>query len=589
MAENANVHTPTASSPINQVHSTPPRVAPHRAGIPPPTSATTRSRPVSSSALVVPPPPAPAPFTRPPSSTAAPTPRIISASRSISASHTAPPSARHTPSPGSAPAIRSSAVARSQPLASPPPAIAILSSPSNMRSSSPGYSPRRLIPRSLSPLPETEVDMRATHASGSTQRPSSTRKPSASQQPPANEVILISSDDDGRRSSSSSSSDEEDELPSPRNVTLTLRRNSFSPRFTPSPPPSPEPDLGSLPTDEFEMNVEATVSLPNDNKRDKPRRILVDRPSGSVFTVMYHGFVDRYGRASRRRTNVYVPPVPAKEHAEDACAIELRDSMHILVAHSHLSGGKELTLVSRSGDVHHFKRRLRPGDKAGANAVCALPNPRRFVAAGADHAIYHWTITATAPPSSARLDSDSEDEFKAGFSAHERVLPYKHTSAVHALLPLTNTLLASGGADCAVRIFDMGAQTLAHTLSPSNAVHNLHSLASTHRNSILLEVSHKELQFEVRDTRLDKTSRVSRFGWDAGKTSGKYVRGAVRGDVFACGDREGVVRVWDLRNTRKPIEIKSLFRGAKVVQVAFDGGRMYAVSEGNELAFINTL
>lgn len=125
---------------------------------------------------------------------------------------------------------------------------------------------------------------------------------------------------------------------------------------------------------------------------------------------------------------------------------------------------------------------------------------------------------------------------------------------IHALLPLSDTLLASGGADCAVRIFDMGAQTLAHTLSPSNAVHNLHSLAATHSNSILLEVSHKELQFEVRDTRIDKTSRVSRFGWVAGKTSGKYVRGAVRGEVFACGDRDGVVRVWDLRNTCRPIE-----------------------------------
>ena len=49
----------------------------------------------------------------------------------------------------------------------------------------------------------------------------------------------------------------------------------------------------------------------------------------------------------------------------------------------------------------------------------------------------------------------------------------------------------------------MGAQAVAHTLSPSNAVHNLHSLATTHPNSVLLEVAHKELQFEVRDTRID--------------------------------------------------------------------------------------
>ncbi|KZV69165.1 hypothetical protein PENSPDRAFT_686650 [Peniophora sp. CONT] len=562
-----------------------------RGGIPPPTAPTNRV--VSSSALLIPPAPAPAPFSRPSSSTPTSVPRPSPASRPNSTPHilTTSPAHRNVNPPNSESAARSALAIHSKSSRSPPPAVAVLSSPVGVHSSSPRYSPRSVGSRSLSPFAQARSDSRplATPRHDSHRPPRRTiHTPSAPLQPPPGEVILISSDDD-RRSSSSSSSDEEDELASPRNAAIPTRRNSFSPRFTPSPPPSPEPTLDSLPTDEFEMAVEGTVSLPNDNKRDKPRRVLVDRPSGSVFTLMHHGFVDRYGRASRRRTNVYIPPVPAKEYAEDACSIDLRDGLHMIVAHSHLSGGKELTLISRSGNVHHFKRRLRPGDKAGASAVCALPNPRRFVAAGSDHSIYQWTITASAPPSSARLDSDSEDEFKAGFSAHERVLPYKHTSAVYALLPISNTLLASGGADCAVRIFDMGAQTLAHTLSPSNAVFNLHSLATTHPHSILLEVSHKELQFEVRDTRLEKTSRVTRFGWDAGRTSGKYVRGAVRGEVFACGDRDGVVRVWDLRNTRRPIETKSVFRGAKVVQVVFDGGKMYAVSEGNELAFINTV
>lgn len=86
--------------------------------------------------------------------------------------------------------------------------------------------------------------------------------------------------------------------------------------------------------------------------------IATDGLRGARFLFLLHT-VWHTDVINRRRTNVYVPPVPAKEHAEDACSIDLRGDMHILVAHSHLSGGKELTLVSRSGHVRSSCRRLR--------------------------------------------------------------------------------------------------------------------------------------------------------------------------------------------------------------------------------------
>ncbi|KAI0728713.1 WD40-repeat-containing domain protein [Fomitopsis betulina] len=165
-------------------------------------------------------------------------------------------------------------------------------------------------------------------------------------------------------------------------------------------------------------------------------------------------------------------------------------------------------------------------------------------------------------------------------------LAIRHTSTVQTLLAIHDTShkLVSGGADCNVHIYDISSERTVNTLKLSNSVYHAHEAVSPF--CTLLEVAHRELQFEIRDHRLVPRKPVQRFGYPSQKVHGRYVKGDVHSATFACGDRDGAVRIWDLRNTDRTTETIPCFPGQRVTQVVFDDARLIACSEDHELAYI---
>ncbi|KAI0030223.1 hypothetical protein K488DRAFT_54691, partial [Vararia minispora EC-137] len=135
-----------------------------------------------------------------------------------------------------------------------------------------------------------------------------------------------------------------------------------------------------------------------------------------------------------------------------------------------------------------------------------------------------------------------------------------HTSRVQALTPLRDSpaKLASAGADCSVRLYDLGAERVVSVLRPSNSAYGVHAV-ETIASTVLLEVAHKELQYELRDYRLVPVAPVIRFGFDAACAQGRYARGALNAHMFAAGGADGVVRVWDVRRCERPLQTVRVF------------------------------
>ncbi len=180
-----------------------------------------------------------------------------------------------------------------------------------------------------------------------------------------------------------------------------------------------------------------------------------------------------------------------------------------------------------------------------------------FASGGYDHLVHLWDVK---PDLSA---------------AHPRALSIKHNSVVQALLSIRDSShkLISGGADCSLNVFDLPSERVVNSLKTSNIVYNLHPLASPF--TTLVEVAHRDLQFEVRDHRVVPESPVHRFGYNCQQVAGRFIRGAslVGSTLFACGDREGMVRVWDMRDTRRTVN-----------EVCFDS----SLVEFSSQAFIGT-
>jgi hypothetical protein len=83
-------------------------------------------------------------------------------------------------------------------------------------------------------------------------------------------------------------------------------------------------------------------------------------------------------------------------------------------------------------------------------------------------------------------------------------------------------------------------------------VYALHDMGP---HALLAEAAHLELQFELRDTRAGAPRPVLRFGYDTDKVRGRFVRGALCGHAFACGDAGGAVRFWDVRHAARPARV----------------------------------
>ncbi|KAJ7283813.1 WD40-repeat-containing domain protein [Mycena rebaudengoi] len=192
-----------------------------------------------------------------------------------------------------------------------------------------------------------------------------------------------------------------------------------------------------------------------------------------------------------------------------------------------------------------------------------------FASGGYDHCVHLWKIEA---------------DFSA--AAPQVLAGIKHNSQVQSLLAIRDTShkLVTAGADCSVHIWDLSSERVVHMIKTSNSVYHAHTTTSPF--CTLLEVAHRELQFEVRDHRLVPTITVQRFGYTSLQVHGRFMKGASLSNCFASGDRGGRVRLWDLRNVKAaPVDVEC-FSGQKIAHIVFQGPRLLACSENNHIRLV---
>ncbi|TBU48509.1 WD40-repeat-containing domain protein [Dichomitus squalens] len=199
--------------------------------------------------------------------------------------------------------------------------------------------------------------------------------------------------------------------------------------------------------------------------------------------------------------------------------------------------------------------------------------PGSFAVGGYDHIVNLWSLPEErdAPP------------------VRSAPLAARHTSAIHSLLPVRDTShkLLIGGADCALSVYDLSSERTVNTLKLSNPIYHLHPVASPH--CVLVELAHREFQFEIRDRRLVPQQSAVRFGYPNTKVHGRYTKGAVDSHIFACGGTEdGCVRLWDMRKSSNILQTIPCLPGKKVVQVHISSSRIVACSEDYHLAILNS-
>ncbi|RPD74442.1 WD40 repeat-like protein [Lentinus tigrinus ALCF2SS1-7] len=305
---------------------------------------------------------------------------------------------------------------------------------------------------------------------------------------------------------------------------------------------------------------------------DKPRHLFVLPSPSGVLSVTMRGSFDLVEQEPLRRTALRTAGMSeeARQLIDDACL--LRSSQGHVVALGRVGDAQQLSVVRILDkvvtDVGTFDRPTQPGKKGGISAICGLPQAGSFATGGYDHIVHRWSLEEhLATP--ARL-------------------PIRHTSTIQSLLHLRDSSdkLLSGSADCSVTVYDISAERVINSLKLSNSVYQVHAAPSP--SCALLEVGHRELQFEVRDLRLVPTASVVRFGYPNVKVHGRYTRGAVRDHIFACGgsEKDGCVRLWDLRKPSEVLKSIQCFPGRKAIQIAFDGAQMIACSEDHQLALL---
>ncbi|KAK0205634.1 WD40-repeat-containing domain protein [Armillaria fumosa] len=298
--------------------------------------------------------------------------------------------------------------------------------------------------------------------------------------------------------------------------------------------------------------VRETLKLPVREQYDKQRRLLRHPQSPTYLAISMYGNLEEFEIAPnlKHRPSGYILS-DLREPVDDACVLS--------------NGARSVVIISRLQESHQlsavhiglpappltFTRPWNKAKRGGVSSVTAMMQPLMFATGGYDHTIHLW-------------------EVKPDFSAASpKVLAMKHNSVVQSLLSFQDTShkLMSGGADCTINLYDLASERVVNTLKTSNIIYNSHTTSSPF--CTLTEVAHRDLQFELRDHRLAPEIPVQRFGHASTQVNGRYIKGTslpLKG-VFACGDREGAVRLWDLRHSNKVIKEISCSSGQKIVHV----------------------
>jgi len=308
---------------------------------------------------------------------------------------------------------------------------------------------------------------------------------------------------------------------------------------------------------------------------DKPRLVLLDPSVGSsnhIFSVTMRGALSSIHRNETRSDTHNLLPgtsVPG-ERVDDACLIPAKRGSYIAIG--HVRDSRQIGLYDVTHDkarhVVWLERPLDPSRKGGISSMCTMTKPGMFASGGYDHRVHLWTI----PSNPVRTSSE--------------MLSIKHSSVVNALLPVKDTShkLLTGGADCIVNVFELSSERVVNTFKTSNSVFQLHPSLSEF--CTLLEVAHRDLQFEIRDRRLVPEDPVQRFGYKTTNFPSRYSKGSVRSTTFASGDANGSVRFWDFRKLNEPYSTVDVFPGRRIKQVLFNEAELVVCSEDLHLKFI---
>ncbi|KIY72928.1 WD40 repeat-like protein [Cylindrobasidium torrendii FP15055 ss-10] len=311
-------------------------------------------------------------------------------------------------------------------------------------------------------------------------------------------------------------------------------------------------------------------------QNDKFRRLVHAAGSSRYYTVSRLGDIEQVRLKDILR---HVPArnqvnTPANTIVDDACLLN-NGSKSIVLAGCNQEE-KQLVSIALSSNATKkptfIDRPTKQGKNAGVSAIFAMPDANKFVSGGHDHQVHLWSA---ADASSFALPKS-------------HLLPMKHNSAVYAFLTLsdTSTKIISGGADCIINVCDVPSTRVVTSFKTSNSIFNVHEVASPF--CTLLEVAHRDQQYEIRDYRTPERP-VSRFGYDCQQSAGRFIRGAslVKSSLFACGDRQGRVRLWDMRNTARPVKQIVCMNKQKIAQVMFhDSERLLACTEDNHVILV---
>ncbi|KAG1892660.1 WD40-repeat-containing domain protein [Suillus subluteus] len=311
--------------------------------------------------------------------------------------------------------------------------------------------------------------------------------------------------------------------------------------------------------------------LPLDT-HDKPRRVLSAHWNSSLITVSMRGFVESLGMPNLvLQHNLRRPTAPTQESVDDACILHAGDTSVVVLAHAREE--KQISyLTSQTSRGTNFRVVDRPWNKTkkgGASVVSTMMQPLMFASGGHDHAVHIWNF--------------SEDFM--GVSS--TLLAIKHTSMIQSLLPIRDTShkLISAGADCNVHLWDLSSERVVHTFKTSNSPYHAHKTESPF--CTLLEVGHRDLQFELRDHRMVPEHPAERFGFFTTELHGRFIKGDTWSRFFASGSRNGDVRLWDLRNVRKQLASVSCFSNDQVVQVLKTESDLLAFSKRGDVMTLN--